>query len=73
MSATFNLSTKELIDAIGISETSLRKLRSIGCFKPGEHFIDIGTGDHRPTFRWCLAAVETALQNRTRRHKPRAA
>lgn len=63
----FSLSTAELIEALRISESSLRRLRREGVLKPGTHYRIKGLGTTRAPLMWDPQSTEAALAQRARR------
>jgi len=59
------VTSAELYRAFKISHTTVRLMRRVGIFIPGEHFFAKGLGP-RPPLLWDLQAVEKALRDRTR-------
>jgi hypothetical protein len=63
----FSHSTAELISALRISESTLRRLRREGVLKPGAHYRLNGLGTKRAPLMWDPAATDSALAQRSRR------
>lgn len=63
----FTHTTKEIAEQFKISETTLRRMRQAGYFRPGKHYIATGVGLKRPNLLWALEPVEELFMVRTRR------
>lgn len=63
----FTATTKELIQLMRTSESTLRRLRRAGVLRPGVHFCAIGMGEKAPNLLWSPEAVEETMAKRTRR------
>ena len=59
------VTSAELYRAFKISHTTVRLMRRVGVFIPGEHFLAKGLGS-RPPLLWDLQAVEKVLRDNTR-------
>lgn len=65
----YTASTLELCAALGIGRKALRTLIAEGWLLPGKHYRQHGVGKRRPHLMWDVAAVDQALDQRTRRLK----
>ena len=65
--AAFTHTTKEACAELRISDSTLRRFRAEGIFKPGMHFRSRGDGAIKPALLWDVAAVNQALSQRSRR------
>jgi len=63
----FTVTTKELIELMRTSESTLRRLRRAGVLRPSVHFCAIGMGEKAPNLLWSPEAVEETMAKRTRR------
>ena len=63
----FTVTTKELIELMRTSESTLRRLRRAGVLRPGVHFCASGMGEKAPNLLWSPEAVEETMTKRTRR------
>jgi len=63
----FFATTNEVLEALRVSDTTLRKWRNQGVFAPGIHYRAIGVGTKRPRYMWDLDAVEAAMAKATKR------
>ncbi|MCP9786792.1 hypothetical protein [Cyanobium sp. N5-Cardenillas] len=62
----FTATTGDVRDSLRVSKNTLARMRADGIFRPGVHFVALGTGSLRASLRWDLAAVEATLQKRSR-------
>jgi hypothetical protein len=53
--------TRQACSELGISRTTLQKLKSAGCFKPGHHYYRRGVGRHSPCM-WHVGECRLAMQ-----------
>ena len=65
--AAFTHTTRETCAELRISDSTLRRFRAEGIFKPGMHFRSRGDGAIKPALLWDVAAVNQALAQRSRR------
>jgi hypothetical protein len=63
----YDITSKQACELLHISESTLRRMRKAGYFRPGTHFIATGMGQKAPSLLWCAALLEEALAKRTRR------
>lgn len=57
------VTTKQVCEALKISDTHLYSLREEGLLKLGTHYLDVSRPSAaRPTYRWNLAAIREALK-----------
>jgi hypothetical protein len=63
----FTHTTREAVEALRTSDSTLRRLRKEGVLKPGLHFRGQGSGTNRPALLWNIAAADQALAQRSRR------
>ncbi len=62
----FTATTGDVRDTLRVSKNTLSRMRADGIFRPGVHFVALGTGSLRASLRWNLAAVEATLQKRSK-------
>jgi hypothetical protein len=62
----FTATTKETARILRTSESTLRRLRKAGVFKPGIHFCASGAGAISPALLWAPEACQEALAKRSR-------
>jgi len=63
----FSLTNNEMAQVLGISISTLKRLRAQRILRPGKHYLPIGTGSIRPVLKWDPAITEEALVLRSRR------
>jgi hypothetical protein len=67
MKTRFTHTNAEIVEFLGISLSTLKRLRSTSFFRPGKHYIPIGTGSIRFEYRWDPKTTEEAYVLRSRR------
>jgi hypothetical protein len=63
----FDSTTEAAVAALGVSATTLRRLRQAGVLRPGRDFAAHGLGTKRPNLRWSVEQVQKTLADRSRR------
>ena len=64
----FTATTGDVRDTLRVSKNTLARMRADGIFRPGVHFVALGTGSLRASLRWNLAAVEATRQMGAPKH-----
>lgn len=63
----FTATSSELCASLKIDPATLRRQRKLQFFKPGVHFIAVGTGIAKPRLRWNVAEVEKLMSIRSKK------
>lgn len=67
MRSRFLLSNSEMATFLGISLSTLKRLREAKLLRAGKHYLPVGIGKKRPILKWDPASTEEALLLRSRR------
>ncbi|WP_156796711.1 hypothetical protein [Cyanobium sp. PCC 7001] len=66
---SFSLTTNEVVDSLRVGKNTITRLRQADVLRHGVHYVNVGVGAQRPTFRWDLDAVQATLIKRGKQRR----